>query len=197
MEKSCLVEGCDGKLGGLGYCSKHYQRYKKYGDAQYTQRKDFRYMSLEDRLAHFIVLTPTCWLWTGKLNNKGYATVRDSKGKTRKAHRLVYRLFKGEIPEGMQVDHKYRVYGCPRNCVNPEHLRPVTNKQNQENRPAEAKGTESGVRGITWSTQNRKWIVRMGHDGVRLYLGSFTDLGEAVDALEAGRAKYYTHYKQE
>jgi hypothetical protein len=32
----------------------------------------------------------------------------------------------GEIPEGMQIDHLCRV----RNCVNPDHLEPVTSAEN-------------------------------------------------------------------
>ncbi len=27
----CIVEGCNNKVKGYGYCDKHYQRYKKYG----------------------------------------------------------------------------------------------------------------------------------------------------------------------
>lgn len=28
----CKVERCEGKVKGLGFCEKHYQRYKRYGD---------------------------------------------------------------------------------------------------------------------------------------------------------------------
>lgn len=30
--KSCAINGCNGKYKGLGYCNKHYIRFKKYGD---------------------------------------------------------------------------------------------------------------------------------------------------------------------
>lgn len=29
----CKIDGCDGENKGYGYCNKHYQRFKKYGDA--------------------------------------------------------------------------------------------------------------------------------------------------------------------
>ena len=44
------------------------------------------------------------------------------------AHRLVYTLIKGEIPEGLVLDH-----GCKnRRCCNTKHLEPVTQKVNVE-----------------------------------------------------------------
>ena len=42
------------------------------------------------------------------------------------AHRIVYELIKGKIPEGLFIDHLCRV----RNCVNPDHLEPVTHEEN-------------------------------------------------------------------
>lgn len=69
--------------------------------------------------------TPTCWLWTGALNRGGYGLVSfDSK--RRMAHRVAYELVKGPIPKGLVLDHLCRV----RNCVNPDHLEPVTNREN-------------------------------------------------------------------
>jgi len=30
--KTCSIEGCDGEYKNLGYCKRHYQRFKRYGD---------------------------------------------------------------------------------------------------------------------------------------------------------------------
>jgi hypothetical protein len=43
-----------------------------------------------------------------------------------RAHRVSYRLFKGEIPEGTEIDHLCKMK-C---CVNPEHLEAVTHAEN-------------------------------------------------------------------
>lgn len=69
-------------------------------------------------------------LYAGGLSS-GYGQVtsgsrRDGTLKNNLAHRVVYEEVVGRIPEGMQLDHLCRV----RNCVNPEHLRPVTIKEN-------------------------------------------------------------------
>ena len=48
--------------------------------------------------------TDTCWLWTASKNHNGYG-IFDINGKTQRAHRLSYELYKGKIPDGLQIDH--------------------------------------------------------------------------------------------
>src|SRR6185312_8509203 len=72
-----------------------------------------------------------CWLWDGGLNEAGYGIVNTklpgmTKPRPVRAHRISYMLFKGEIPPGLELDHKCRV----RSCVNPDHLEPVTHAEN-------------------------------------------------------------------
>ena len=62
-----------------------------------------------------------CWIRTEGLTDKGYAKLYHD-GKRHRAHRLYYTLLAGPIPEGLVLDHLCRV----RNCVNPDHLEPVT-----------------------------------------------------------------------
>ncbi len=62
-----------------------------------------------------------CWEWLGRRNSSGYGMLG-----RRGAHRLVYTLLKGDIPDGLQLDHLCRNRGC----VNPDHLDPVTQKVN-------------------------------------------------------------------
>ena len=71
---------------------------------------------------------PGCWIWTGKLVN-GYGSMNTHIGGKHTglpAHRVVYELLVGPIPEGLTLDHLCRV----RCCVNPNHLEPVTDKVN-------------------------------------------------------------------
>ena len=66
-----------------------------------------------------------CWLWTKRTDSDGYA-IFCLNGKNRKAHRVAYETWIGPIPRGLTLDHICRV----RNCVNPDHLEPVTNREN-------------------------------------------------------------------
>lgn len=66
-----------------------------------------------------------CWLWTAAINSCGYGSFWDGD-RIGQAHRWVYEFCVGEIPDGLTIDHLCRV----RNCVNPWHMEPVTNKEN-------------------------------------------------------------------
>lgn len=67
-----------------------------------------------------------CWLYQGgKINSYGRFKMT-AKSPTLQAHRYSYEVFKGEIAEGLVIDHLCRV----KNCVNPDHLEAVTPKEN-------------------------------------------------------------------
>lgn len=67
------------------------------------------------------------WIWKLAPNNRGYGQAREN-GERIGAHVLSYKTFKGDIPDGWLVDH---AKGCPRNCVNPTHLKAVPRSMNR------------------------------------------------------------------
>ena len=84
--------------------------------------------SAEQRATAFwekVEFTNSCWLWQRKQNGKGYGRFWGGDGWLG-AHRWAYEFCVGSIPTGLQIDHLCRV----RNCVNPDHLEPVTGKEN-------------------------------------------------------------------
>lgn len=66
-----------------------------------------------------------CWLWTAARGRKGYARFGVNR-KIYQAYRWSYEHFIGPIQEGLQLDHFCRAH----HCVNPNHLEPVTCKEN-------------------------------------------------------------------
>ena len=69
-----------------------------------------------------------CWEWRGAKTN-GYGVInRGGAGAgNEQAHRAVWLLLVGEIPDDLQLDHLCRNRGC----VNPDHLEPVTAEENK------------------------------------------------------------------
>lgn len=65
--------------------------------------------------------TTPCWIWQGSLNHNGYG-----RAGSRLAHHRFYEEHLGPIPQGLTLDHLCRV----RACINPEHLEPVTLREN-------------------------------------------------------------------
>ena|SRR3990172_4780002 len=82
-------------------------------------------IDLHQRFFEKVIVTNTCWLWKAYKNKYGYGCL-SYLGKNTGAHVVAYILFRGHIPEGLQIDHLCRV----KHCVNPEHLEVVTLKEN-------------------------------------------------------------------
>lgn len=75
------------------------------------------------------VQADSCRMWQGSLTEKGYGRVKVA-GRVWRAHRLMWTLLFGEIPEGLTIDHM-----CwNRACVEPKHLRLATVTEQNSNR---------------------------------------------------------------
>lgn len=87
--------------------------------------------SVEERFWRYVEKTDGCWNWTGYLNPHGYGRLNIRKGVDKLAHRVSLAIHRGLELDGWQygdlvVDHMCR----NRACVNPDHLRLVTQRVN-------------------------------------------------------------------
>ena len=129
-----------------------------------------------------------CHLWNAYIHPHGYGRFNDG---TRMvfAHRWAYEHANGPIPDGLYVDHICHT----RSCVNVEHLRLVTRKQNQENLSGVASDNTSGYRGVYQLKGSSSWRARVKHNGKYIDLGSFARIEDANAAAVAMRNKLFTH----
>lgn len=108
----------------------------------------------------------------GSLNRSGYIEIYIN-GKRYRAHRLAIFYMTGRWPKA--VDHKNRIRNDNRWC----NIRPCTLAENNQN-PGISKRNKSGVIGVHWHGQQRKWIAAIQIDGKKLHLGSFSTREETM-----------------
>lgn len=182
-DRTCATDGCNTVVFRRGYCQRHYRKLLA------EQPSGYRKMStLAEKVEARTNKTPTCWLWTGYKQTSGYGVLCVNKVST-VAHRLAYELAYGSIPEGMLIDHTCHTKAC----VRPDHLRPVTDKQNRENFAGLNASNTSGYRGVVWRKKQGKWLVQVVHNRRHYYGGMYSDIEEANAAAIALRKKLHTH----
>lgn len=91
------------------------------------------------------------------------------------AHRLIFLMTYNTLPD--LIDHIDR---DTRNN-NPSNLREASKKLNAINSGL-PKNNKSGVKGVSWHKAGQKWTAQIKNDGVKIHLGSYSLLVDAVEA---------------
>lgn len=182
----CNFEGCAKKRVSKGLCSGHYTQLRAGKDLTPIGKKSAldRFWSKVDKNG-----ANGCWVWTAATMWKGYGAFGATSKNIVRAHRFSYELHNGPIGPGMHVDHTCH----NRKCVNPDHLRQVTPKQNQENRQGASVRSKSGVRSVTWDRDRGAWEVSVNHNGKTVHAGRFASIAAAEAAAIDLRNSLFTH----
>jgi hypothetical protein len=97
---------------------------------------------LEGRFWSKVKKTTDCWLWIGSKGTRGYGQFWNGI-KTVRAHRFVWEVTNGLIPEGLYVCHR-----CDNPlCVNPTHLFLGTQQDNMNDSIAKGRRDECYLHG--------------------------------------------------
>lgn len=105
-------------------------------------------------------------------------------GRTYRAHRIIWLLETGDWPE-MFIDHINR----NRKDNRWENLRHVTGSQNNKN-SSKRRDNTSGINGVSWSKEKRKWVATIFAEGRHLNLGYFDDIEQAKVARLAANDRF-------
>ena len=137
----CAITDCQNPVDARRWCQKHYKRWRRHGHPEYAVPGTRRWTLAEIEDLHSPILWDAwhnlirqyyvheetrCWVWTGSKNADGYASFGCFGIPGLKGHVIMYRIFKGDFPGGLELDHLCR----NRTCVNPDHLEPVTTREN-------------------------------------------------------------------
>ncbi|UGC97755.1 HNH endonuclease [Pantoea phage PdC23] len=108
----------------------------------------------------------------GCLDTDGYRKVMID-GVSKREHRIIWEMFFGDIPEGMEIDHINGV----RNDNRIENLRVVSKTCNQLNRN-KMSNNSSGITGVSFDRTKNRWKSQFR----KKQLGSFTSFIEACES---------------
>lgn len=183
--KACTVEGCRKQHVARGYCRMHYQRWWKYGTPDRTKYYSTPAEAFEARTEW----RGDCLIWTGATIGNGYGNLMVN-GHATLAHRYAWEQEYGEIPDGMELDHRDH---CDTRCVNVAHLRLATKAENMANRRGAHTNSVTGVRNVS-NTRSGNYIVRLQKNGEQLSFGTFATLEEAAAAAERARQELFGEY---
>jgi len=171
----CKVKDCKRvvKYQGLCLCSKHYKRYKKYGDANSIINIFEKKPKICFENKYIVDKKTGCWNWIASKTIEGYGLFRFMNRMVR-SHRFSWELYNGKIPLGKLVCHS-----CDNtSCVNPEHLWLGTDKDNAKDKVK----------------KNRQWRPtgkKHPFYGKHLPLSTRKKISETVSKIVAKGEKHY------
>lgn len=103
------------------------------------------------------------------------------------AHRVVWVMHNGEIPQGFEIDHEDT--DKLNNCIS--NLRLATSTNNNMNRSIASNNT-SGVKGV--SLDKDKWLAKITVCRKHTKVGHFSNLKDAADAIQIARIKLHEQF---
>lgn len=117
----------------------------------------------------------SCWVFNGTKATKGYGSIR-IEGRNFRAHRIALEVRLGRRLMPSEVaDH---VCGN-RGCVNPLHLRAVSQKDNVAYQTRLRENNKSGYRNVSWDANRGRWRVAVKRDD-RQFAARFDALEDAI-----------------
>ncbi len=190
-KKECSVDGCENIVSSIGYCSKHYMQFRRHGKILERTRKDPNEIVYHKDYAEII-------LYDKKSNRVAEALVdREDVEMLRKYKWYCQKYARAHI--GGKLVFMHRLIMNPGENLIVDHinhnrldnrkknLKVCTTKENARNLKPKEKSL--GLRGIT--EQKGRYIVTIGYDRKKVYIGTFSDIEKAKRARVEAEIKYW------
>lgn len=125
-----------------------------------------------------------CWEWQASKDGAGYGQI-SVRNRTRRAHRVAFEAFKHEIPQGAVLCHS-----CDNpSCINPEHLRVGTQKDNARDREMRGRRDVKGEQiGTAKLTEQDALAIKMSDLPARVLSDIFSVDKSQIWNIRAGRS---------
>lgn len=121
----------------------------------------------------------------GTINGNGYLTIMVG-GRLHQAHRLAWLFMAGTWPEH-QIDHINEVKTDNR-WVN---LRAATNAENRQNMHQAQANNKTGLRGVSWDKDAKKFKAQIKINGKKKSIGRFATAQDAHAAYVEAKNKFH------
>ena len=121
-------------------------------------------------------------------NNQGYKLVH-LNGKYLRVHRLVAEAFIPNPENKSCVDHKNNI----RDDNRIDNLRWATIKENSQNTSISSRN-KSGYKGVNWDKRYKRWRASIFENGLKVHLGYFRSLDDAVKARQKKANEVFGEY---
>lgn len=126
-----------------------------------------------------------CWLWFGAAQKDGRGTLAKSPKGNIVAPRVSWQLFRGEIPDGLDVLHTCDVPAC----VNPDHLWVGTHKENMHDCIRKGRFVLSNARGERMGKLTNAQVMEIRSRKLKNkeYAVKFGIRADHVSVIQSGR----------
>lgn len=190
-DKICSIIGCGKKHSSKGFCSTHYARLTRHGNAESRTRFDKNDIIINEDISQIKTFDKDGNInYIFEIDSQDVPIIKDIKWYSYKGyahndkHGFMHNLFL-QPEKGYEVDH---IDGNPRNNKR-NNLRICTHHQNCMNRGF-SKNNTSGFKGVSWDKRKGKYVSYINPNKKSIFLGAFNNTRSAALAYNCAAIKY-------